>query len=93
MDNDFSWTLFSKWANSSGHFLRVNSRPGYFYLFGENRDWNSSDGLKIFGKVRKFWVAQTSNDVHKSAAIASFQTINENKSCFPKSLWCEGSEN
>ena len=34
-----------------------------------------------------------SNDVHKSAAIASFQTINENKSCFPKSFWCEGSEN
>ena len=32
-------------------------------------------------------------DVHKSAAIASFQTINENKSCFPKSFWCEGSEN
>ena len=26
-----------------------------------------------------------SNDVHKSAAIASFQTINENKSRFPKS--------
>ena len=34
-----------------------------------------------------------SNDVHKSAAIASFQTINENKSRFPKSFWCEGSEN
>ena len=33
------------------------------------------------------------NDVHKSAAIASFQTINENKSRFPKSFWFEGSEN
>ena len=32
-------------------------RPGYFYLFGENRDWNSRDNLKIFGKVRKFWAA------------------------------------
>ena len=31
------------------------TRPGYFYLFGENRDWNSRDNLKIFGKVRKFW--------------------------------------
>ena len=32
--------------------------PGYFYLFGENRDWNSRDNLKIFGKVRKFWAAR-----------------------------------
>ena len=35
-DGDFSWTVnsrghfFSKWANSSGHFLRVNSR-GHFW--------------------------------------------------------------
>ena len=29
MDSDFSWTLFSKWANSNGHFQRVNSR-GHF---------------------------------------------------------------
>ena len=29
-DGDFSWTLFSKWVNSSGHFLRVNSR-GHFW--------------------------------------------------------------
>ena len=35
----------------------------------------------------------SNNDVHKSAAIASFQTNNENKSRFPKSFWCEGSEN
>ena len=34
-----------------------------------------------------------SNDVHKSAAIASSQTINENKSRFPKSFSCEGSKN
>ena len=73
--------------------LLFGPRPGYFYLFREKRDWNSRDNLKIFGKVRKFWAAQTSNDVHKSAAIASFQTINENKSRFPKSFWCEGSEN
>jgi hypothetical protein len=35
------------------------NRPGYFYLFGENRDWNSRDNLKIFGKVRKFWAVQS----------------------------------
>ena len=34
-------------------------RPGYFYLFGDNRDWNSRDNLKIFGKVKKFWVARS----------------------------------
>ena len=34
-----------------------------------------------------------SKDVHKSAAIATFQTNNENKSRFPKSFWFEGSEN
>ena len=37
----------------------ATSRPGYFYLFGENRDWNSRDNLKIFGKVRKFWAARS----------------------------------
>ena len=31
--------------------------------------------------------------VYKSAAIATFQTNNENKSRFPKSFWFEGSEN
>ena len=36
----------------------IKGRPGYFYLFGENRDWNSRDNLKIFGKVRKFWAAR-----------------------------------
>ena len=36
---------------------RVEFRPGYFYLFGENRDWNSRDNSKIFGKVKKFWAA------------------------------------
>ena len=30
-----------------------------------------------------------SKDVHKSAAIATFQTNNENKSRFPKSFWSE----
>ena len=44
-------------------------------------------------KEDRFSQLTASNDVHKSAAIASFQTINENKSRFPKSFWCEGSEN
>ena len=35
------------------------TRPGYFYLFGDNRDWNSRDNLKIFGKAKKFWVARS----------------------------------
>ena len=30
-----------------------------------------------------------SKDVHKSAAIATFQSNNENKSRFPKSFWSE----
>jgi hypothetical protein len=34
------------------------SRPGYIYLFGENKDWNSSYDLKIYGKVRKFRAAR-----------------------------------
>ena len=34
-------------------------RPGYFYLFRENRDWNSRDNMKIFGKVRKFWAVRS----------------------------------
>ena len=32
----------------------VPGRPGYIYLFGENKEWNSSDSLKIFGKVWQF---------------------------------------
>ena len=28
-------------------------RPVYIYLFGENKEWNSTDNLKIFGKVKE----------------------------------------
>jgi len=38
--------------------IAVGNRPGYFYIFGENRDWNSRDNLKIFEKVRQFWAAR-----------------------------------
>ena len=40
-------------------FWGIMNRPGYFYLFGKNRDWHSRDNLKIFGKVGKFWAAQS----------------------------------
>ena len=33
------------------------SRPGYIYLFGENKEGNSLDSLKILGNVRKFRAA------------------------------------
>jgi hypothetical protein len=35
------------------------TRPGYIYLFRENKEWNSSDNLKIFGKVWKFRAVQS----------------------------------
>ena len=39
VDSEFSWTLFSKKVNSSGHFLRVNSHghfcPREFLFLGE----------------------------------------------------------
>jgi hypothetical protein len=34
----------------AGHFCR----PGYICLFGGNKDGNSSDSLKILGKIKKF---------------------------------------
>ena len=40
-------------------FWAREDRPGYFYLFWENRDWNSKDNLKIFEKVRKFWAVRS----------------------------------
>ena len=68
--------------------MTVRIRPVYIYLFGENKERNNSDNFKIFGKVGKFRAAQG-----QGAAIATFQTNNENKSRFPKSFWFEGSEN
>ena len=34
-------------------------RPGYIYLFGGNKDGNSTDSLKILGKVRMFRAARS----------------------------------
>jgi hypothetical protein len=36
----WSCTVFGSWKY----------RPGYIYLFGENKEGNSSDSLKILGK-------------------------------------------
>ena len=45
--------------NQGTSYLDINYRPGYIYLFGENKEWNSSDNLKIFGKVGKFREGQS----------------------------------
>ena len=52
------WSQHTANLNFPTKSLRLR-RPGYFYLFGENRDWNSRDNLKIFGKVKKFWAARS----------------------------------
>ena len=41
-------------------------RPGYIYLFGENKEQISSDNLKIFGKVGKFRTAQECSNCNLS---------------------------
>ena len=55
------------------------------------------DFLEKFGSLgqHKDRISQftVSKDIHKSAAIATLQTNDENKSRFPKSFWFEGSEN
>ena len=35
-------------------YFEVQDRPGHIYLFEGNKEWNSSDNLTIFGKVRQF---------------------------------------
>ena len=30
----------------------ITARPVYIYLFGENKEWNSTNNLKILGKVK-----------------------------------------
>ena len=55
--------------------------------------WNENILLLRKSNLSAGNIIEKSKDVHKSAAIATFQTNNENKSHFPKSFWCEGSEN
>ena len=43
----------------------LQARPVYIVLFGENEEWNSTDNLKIFGKVM----------VWKLRAALNFQRI------------------
>ena len=48
------------------------NRPGYIYgLLGENKEWNSSDSLKIFWKSWKFRAArlQPSRQIMKISLI------------------------
>ena len=35
-------------------YFEVQDRPGHIYLFGGNKEWNSSEILTIFEKVRQF---------------------------------------
>ena len=44
-------TLFSVYLKKQ--MVSLSTRPGYFFSFVENRDWNSTDNLKIFGKVKE----------------------------------------
>ena len=60
--------FFSK--NSS-----ICNRPRYIYLFGESKDWNSLDNLKIFGKVRKFTAAQSEKYVFEINNFYSCEKI------------------
>jgi hypothetical protein len=61
----FMWKLsFCEIVNDQNHLFGLGPkpilsavvlrRPGYIYLFGGNKNGNSSDSLKILGKVRKF---------------------------------------
>jgi hypothetical protein len=48
MDSEFLWTLFSKWANSSGHFLMVNSRGHILVVITNGWSANTGDaGAKL----------------------------------------------
>jgi hypothetical protein len=71
--------------------LRVNLGP---LLKGLINEVLASDPDRSYSK-KEDGISQltASIDIHKSAAIASFQTNNENKSGFPKSFLCEWSEN
>ena len=73
--------------------LRVNLGPLNVLKGLINEVLASDPGRSYLRKEGRISQLTASNDVHKSAAIASFQTINENKSRFHKSFWCEGSEN
>ena len=49
----------------------------------------SSPDRSYLRKEDRISQLSASKNVHKSAAIVTFQTNNENKSRFPKSLWSE----
>ena len=47
-------------SSSNLIFTACVIRPVYIYLFGENKEWNNTDNLKIFGKV-KVWKCDALN--------------------------------
>ena len=73
--------------------LRVNLGPLNVLKGLINEVLASDTDRSYFRKVDRISQLAASKDSHKRAAIASFQTINENKSRFPKAFWYEGSEN
>ena len=73
--------------------LRVNLGPLNVLKGLINEVLASDPDRSYLRKEDRISQLTASNDVHKSVEIASFQTINENKSRFPQSFWCEGSEN
>ena len=68
--------------------LRVNLGP-LKELKGLINEVLASDPDRSYLKEDIISQLAASKDVHKSAAIATFQTNNENKSRFPKSFWSE----
>ena len=49
-------------------FLRLAGQNICIYLFGENKEWNSTDNLKIFGKV-KVWKLPAALDFRRILRI------------------------
>ncbi len=73
--------------------LRVNLGPVAVLEGLVNEVLASDPDSSYLRKEDRITHLTASKGVHKIAAIASFQTNNENKSRFPKSFWFEGSEN
>jgi len=51
---NYEWQCCFPVESTHSNSTQQPGRPVYTYLFGENKEWNSTDNLKIFGKV-KVW--------------------------------------
>ena len=69
--------------------LRVNLGPLNELKGLINEVLASDTDRSYLRKVDRISQLAARKDIHKSAAIATFQTNNENKSRFPKSFWSE----